>query len=188
MKNWWYYHKWYVICGIILFLSAADILAAKFGWFRDDPDVQIAYIGEEPLSEDDLASLEARFASLVDDYNHDGKVIAKVNSYVTGSLTSTDPDVLSYRQATEISLIGDIEDCVSYFFLMDHPEEVQRQFQILAMPDGSCPAETDLSAEDKVLPWDFGLSLGRRCFYGKKRSAFADECAGLWDSLQKGSD
>ena len=26
MKNWWYYHKWYVLCGIILFF----ILGSEF--------------------------------------------------------------------------------------------------------------------------------------------------------------
>lgn len=188
MKNWWYYHKWYVICGIILFLSIVDIIANKFGWFKDTPDVQIAYIGENALEEDTLAVLKERFASLADDYNHDGKVIVQINPYVTGPLSSTDPEVISYRQATEITLIGDIEDCESYFFLMDNPENVQRQFQILAMPDGSCPADTDISAEDKVVPWDFNLYLGRRYFYGEKRSDHADECAGLWDSLQGGTD
>lgn len=61
MKNWWYYHKWYVICGIILFLSIADIIANKFGWFKDEPDIQIAYIGEEALSEEQEAALKESF-------------------------------------------------------------------------------------------------------------------------------
>lgn len=70
---------------------------------------------------------------------------------------------------------------------MDHPDNVQMQFQILAMPDGSCPPETDISAEGKVVQWDFGLYLGRRCFYSEKRSDYANECDILWNSLQGGT-
>lgn len=49
MKNWWYYHKWYVICGVILFFIAIDIIGNNLGWFKDTPDIQIAYIGDAPL-------------------------------------------------------------------------------------------------------------------------------------------
>lgn len=183
MKNWWYYHKWYVICGIILLFSIVDIIGSKLGWFKDTPDIQIAYIGDSPLPEETVASLEETFSSLADDYNHDGKVLAKVNQFVSGASVG-DFESLSYQQATEIALIGDIDDCTSYFFLMEDPDKVQREFQVLAMPDGSCPPEYDLSAEGKVIPWDSQLYLGRRCFYNEKRTSYADECSLLWDALQ----
>lgn len=96
---------------------------------------------------------------------------------------------------------------------MENPEDVQKEFQVLAMPDGSCPADTDFSIENKVFPWKgckvlserslgnytttlFGqtesgsnqellekLYLGRRCFYNKKHSKYADECSELWNKL-----
>lgn len=183
MKNWWYYHKWYVICGVILFFAAIDIIGNNLGWFKDTPDLQIAYIGDTPLPEDTAASIEDTFVSLAEDYNQDGTVLIEINQYITGASTG-DAESLSYQQAVEIALIGDIEDRASYFFLMEDPGKVQREFQILAMPDGSCPDEYDFSAEGKVIPWDFGLYLGRRCFYNEKRTLYADECSQIWDTLQ----
>lgn len=187
MKNWWYYHKWYVICGIILFFSVINLIGNKLGWFKDTPDIQITYIGDNPLPEDTSASLEDTFSSLADDYNQDGKVLVQINQFVSGASTG-DIDSLSYQQASEIALIGDIDDCTSYFFLMENPDKVQRELQILAMPDGSCPAEYDLSADGKVIPWNSHLYLGRRCFYNEKRTPYADECSQIWDTLQGGLD
>ena len=168
MKNWWYYHKWYVICGIILFFSALSMIGNKLGWFKDIPDIQIAYIGEAPLPEDAAASIEEAFSSLAEDYNHDGKVLVKINQFVSGA-SAEDIESLSYQQAEEIALIGD---------------NVQTEYKLLAMPDGSCPSEYDLSAEDKVIPWDSHLYLGRRCFYSEKRTPYSDECGRLWDTLK----
>ncbi len=184
MKNWWYYHKWYVICGIVLFFAAIDIIGNNLGWFKDTPDLQIAYIGDAPLPEDTAASIEDTFVSLAEDYNHDGKVLVKINQFVSGASVG-DAESLSYQQASEIALIGDIEDCTSYFFLMEDPGKVQREFQVLAMPDGSCPDEYDYSAEGKAIPWDHGLYLGRRCFYNEKRVPYADECSKIWDAFSK---
>jgi len=187
MKNWWYYHKWYVICGVILFFITIDLIGNKLGWFKDEPDIQIAYIGDNPLPEDTAASVEQTFSSLADDYNHDGKVLIKINQFVSGASVG-DIESLSYQQATEIALIGDIDDCASYFFLTEEPDKLQREFQILALPDGSCPAEYDLSADDKVIPWDSLLYLGRRCFYSEKHTPYEDECSQIWDTLQKQYD
>lgn len=188
MKNWWYYHKWYVICGIILICIAIDLAGNKLGWFKDTPDVQIAYIGNNPLPEDTAASIEEIFSDLADDYNHDGKVLVQLNQFVSGTSLG-DIDSLAYQQASEIALMGDIEDCVSYFFLMEEPDKVQREFQVLAMPDGSCPSEYDLSAEDKVITWDLDsepqLYLGRRCFYNEKHTPYAEEFSQIWDRLRE---
>ncbi len=183
MKNWWYYHKWYVLCGIILFFIGIDIIGNNLGWFRDTPDHQIAYIGDHSLPEDIAASIENTFTSLAGDYNHDGKILVKINQFVS-NISAGDAESLSYQQAAEIALIGDIDDCTSYFFLMEDPGKVQRDFQVLAMPDGSCPDEYDFSAEGKVIPWDFGLYLGRRCFYSRSKTLYAEECSQIWDTLQ----
>ena len=183
MKNWWYYHKWYVLCGIILFFIGIDIIGNNLGWFRDTPDLQIAYIGDHSLPEDIAASIENTFTSLAGDYNHDGKILVKINQFVS-NISAGDAESLSYQQAAEIALIGDIDDCTSYFFLMEDPGKVQRDFQVLAMPDGSCPDEYDFSAEGKVIPWDFNLYLGRRCFYSRSKTLYADECSQIWDTLQ----
>jgi len=218
MKNWWHYYKWYVICGAILFFIFIDLIGNAFGWFQKSPDIQIAYVGETSLPEDTVNAVKQAFASLCEDYNHDGEILVQVNQYISGNPKDVDADTLSYRQASMITLMGDINDCESYFFLMENPDEVQREFQVLSMPDGTCPDETDFSAEGKVLRWEncpllsemdlgsyttilFGqeesgsnqdllasLYLGRRCFYDDRHSEHAAECSLLWDTLQGGSN
>lgn len=123
-------------------------------------------------------------------------------------------EAAEYRQASQIRLNGDINDCESYFFLLDDPEAFQKQYQILAMADGSCPDDTDVSASDKIFAWntskalssiDLGtyhttllgqettgsnqeilssLYLGRRCFYDSRETRYAAECAVLWNRLR----
>ena len=213
MKNWWYYHKWYVISGIILFFISFNLLSNAFGWFKKTPDFQIAYIGEFPLPDDTVKALEKAFSSLADDYNHDGQIIVHVNQYTTGSLNDNNADNLEYRQASELQLIADIDHCESYFFLMETPEIIQDTYQILALPDGNCPAPSDFSVTDKTIVWsdidvfqnlNLGsykttllgnetsgensellapLYLGRRCFYTSPKPENADDCAILWNKL-----
>lgn len=217
MKNWWYYYKWYVVCGGILFCITVYLIGNAFGWFQKTPDIQIAYIGETRLPEDTVSALENTFACLAEDYNHDGEILVHINQFINKKPDNGDADMLSYRQAFMVALMGDINDCESYFFLMEKPEEVQKEFQVLAMPDGSCPDDVDFSIEDKVFQWkscrllsepELGsytitvlgetesgsnqellsnLYLGRRCFYNKKQTKYADKCNQLWNILQGGA-
>jgi hypothetical protein len=123
-----------------------NLTAGYFGWFQKKPDLQIAYVGSVKLPDDTVASLEQIFASLAEDYNGDGSILVQVNQYVSGSPELSDAESASYRYAAEVTLIGDINDCESYFFLMELPEDFQRTYQILAMPDGSCPDDLDFSS------------------------------------------
>lgn len=211
-RNWWHYYKWYVICGVVLFGIACDLIGNALGLWHPSPDIQIAYVGETPLPQDTVAALEAAFASIAGDFNGDGKVTVKINQYASNS-QNTDPDAVYYGTASEITLIGDISDCESYFFLMDDPERFQREQQLLACPDGSCPDKADHSTDDKVLLWSdcpvlSGLELGsysinilgenitgsnqellselyigRRCFYTDSVTDNVEQCSVLWDTL-----
>lgn len=223
MKNWWYYHKWYVICGVILFAAACSLIGNALGLWTKKPDFQIAYVGKMQLPQDTVNALERAFASLGSgfdydfDFNQDGEVIIRVNQYINGS-KSAETEVLQYEYASEISLIGDISDCDSYFFLTDNPDNLQRRFQILAAPDGSCPDERDYSTGDKVILWSdcpllsemelgsystfilgeeqtgssqellSGLYLGRRCFYTDALSDNYEQCSELWNALANASE
>jgi len=211
-KNWWHYYKWYVICSVILFGIACDLIRNVLGLWHPCPDIQIAYVGETPLPQDTIAALENAFASIGWDFNEDGKIIVKVNQYASNS-QNADPDAVYYNTASEVTLIGDISDCESYFFLMDDPERFQREQQLLACPDGSCPDKADHSTDDKVLLWSdcpalsglelgsysiniFGenitgsnqellskLYIGRRCFYTDAVTDNVEQCSALWDTL-----
>ena len=212
LKNWWYYHKWYVICGIILVWILGDIAGNALGLREKKPDFQIAYVGETILPDDTVTALEQAFAGLGGDFNGDGESIVQINQYVL-SFQAPDPETASSNYTSEVLLMGDISACDSYFFLTDDPENLQKAFQIFADSDGSCPDASDISPEGKVLLWancsaltdmELGsytvaaagneitgesqellseLSLGRRCFYSEKTVNSYSQCNELWNSL-----
>lgn len=215
-KNWWYYYKWYVVCGVILLGIIINVMGNYLGWWTKVPDLQIAYVGKAELPADTVSALEDVFTSIAADFNGDGEIIVQINQYISG-LNSTDPEMAQYEYASELSLIGDISDCESYLFLMDDPEQFQRNYQLIAAMDGNCPDDTDFSIEDKVISWSScpllvekdlgtystsilgkeitgsnqellsGLFLGRRCFFNEDRTNDVEKCAELWDVLCKDS-
>ena len=116
-------------------------------------------MGSTYLPEDTVAALEQGFAQLAGDFNQDGSALVRVNQFITADPEAA-PDTALSSYGSEIKLMGDISANESYFFLTDDPETLQRSFQILADPDGSCPDETDYSAEGKTVLWSdcFALS------------------------------
>ncbi len=206
IKNWWYYYKWYVLCGIIGLGILIRLIGGAFGLWEKTPDLQIAYVGEIQLPNDTAAAIEDAFASAAGDYNGDGEVLVRLNQYVTNS-SETDP------LGSDLPLIGDIDNCDSYFFLMDDPETFQKGYRLLANLDGSCPEDSDCSIDGKVVPLTdcaafsgidlgtytdtllgqetsgsneellSGLFLGRRCFYNEETTPYADHCSELWSTL-----
>lgn len=58
-----------------------------------------------------------------------------------------------YGYGAEVTLLADITEGESHFFIMEDPEAVQQSFQILAHLDGSIPADEDFGAMDKVFAW-----------------------------------
>lgn len=211
-KNWWHYYKWYVIVGVVLAAALVNLTGNALGLFTKSPDLQIAYVGAGRLPDDTVLALEQIFASLIDDYNQDGAILVQVNQYIRDNNTA-DAETTSAQYASEISLLGDISDCESYLFLMDDPERFQREFQVLAMPDRSCPSDADYSTDGKVILWadcpllttpEAGsyteiiggqsvsgdnqklftdLYLGRRYFYNDKTAENIEDCDSLWDLL-----
>lgn len=169
MKNWWYYYKWYVISGFILFGICFYLIGNFFGLFKKEPDLQIAYIGQEYLDDDTENSIKEKFTALADDYNHDGEVLVQINQYCHNN---------------EIGVVGDINDCESYFFILEDPNNFQNQYQVLAMPDGSCPDSKDFSTSNKVLPLTSSLYIGRRCYYTNNKPKFIDNYETIWNSLK----
>lgn len=216
IKNWWYYHKWYVICAGIVLYVVLSLVGNALGITSSRPDVQIAYVAKDKLPQDTVAALEEAFCSIIDDFNGDGKILVQINQYTEGD-AQANAEASYFQYASEVTLISDINDCESYFFLLEDPETFQKGYQVLARPDGSCPESLDFSTEDKVFCWKncpalTGLNLGtyhetylgedisgdnqdlledlyigRRCFYNEKTTDSPDECSQLWEKLTKGA-
>lgn len=209
-KNWWYYYKWYVVCGVLVLGVICRLIGNALGFWNKKPDFQIAYVGKTILTEETISTLEQAFTSIGNDLNGDGEVLVQINQYISG-IPNADAETAYYEYAGEISLIGDISGCESYFFLTDDPDELQREYQILADPDGGCPEEMDYTTDGKVIAWPdcpllyesadnssapaqeqsensretlSHLYLGRRCFYNDKQTEHFEQCNALWNLIR----
>ena len=54
---------------------------------------------------------------------------------------------------SQITILADITEGESHFFLLEDPVDFQLSFQVLANLDGSIPAEDDFEALNKVFRW-----------------------------------
>ncbi len=199
IANWFYYYKWWIVAWAVLLYILVSIVCSALGIGQVKPDYRFAYVGSRELPEEFAASLEAQLATLGSDVNGDGEVTVELRRYVTGY----DGDLetaMYYNYAADVTLVADISAGESYFFLAENPAELQKNYQIFAMPDGSAPGEDDESVEGKVIRWSdcpalAGLDIdqerlenlwvGRRCFYGEASHESDDA---LWSVITKGAE
>lgn len=213
--NWWYYHKWHVVIGIVLVLALGNIIWSALGIGKVFPDYQVAYVGSTSLPADAVSALENALAQLGTDANGDGRVVVKVNQFVSAD-GSGDEDAAMYAYASNTTMMADLASCDSYFFLLEDPDTFQRNYQVLRRLDGTLPTDFDRDYENCYLPWTAcpalaGLELGsysetvldqtiagdsqellsnlyiaRRGFWTDKTVSNPDECDTLWAELTKG--
>ncbi len=203
-KNWWHYHKWHVVTGVVLLAILCSILWNAL--HQDEPDLQIAYVGSSALPEDTAAAVEAAFEALGEDLNGDGRTDARLVQYVSGS--GADP---AYGAASEVTLLGDITGCESYFFLLEDPEGFQEAYHALCRLDGDdtvdevclswarCPSLAGQELGGYAEPF-FGqtvtgsnqellsrLYLARRGFWTEKTAPHPEGCEALWERITEGA-
>lgn len=213
-RNWWHYHKWHVAFAAVAVLVLADIGKDVLGIGRIRPDYQVAYVGTAPLPDDTADALQAALTALGQDANGDGRVVVQINDYASGGGV----DGGEYAAASAVTLMGDIADCESCFFLLEDPEAFQRSYHILRRLDGSLPAETDRDYESCCLRWADcpvlarqalgeyhssvagqersgsnqellgGLYLARRGFWTERTAQNPEACDALWAAMTEGAD
>ena len=209
-KNWWHYHKWHIAIGIVLAGIGINILCHALGIGQIRPDYQIAYVGENALPDDTAAAIEAAFAALGEDLNRDGRVTVQLNQYA-----STGDAEMAI--SAEVTLMSDIMNRESYFFLLEDPAGFQVKYRSLRRLDGSLPEEGDYSADGTYLAWGdcpalagvelgsysyevagktvtgssnelaAGLSIARRGFWTGESCKYPEGCDALWDKLAEGA-
>ncbi len=209
-KNWWHYHKWHVATAVVLLGIGASLIAHALGFGQVRPDYQVAYVGEDPLPDGTAAAIESAFAALGVDLNGDGQVVAWLNQYPTGN------GDLQLAASSQVTLMADVLDGESYFFLLEDPKQFQQDYQALCLLDGTLP-ENPSDAEGTFLPWTAcpvlagaelgeysyhlmgetvtgssdelvsGLYLARRGFWTEKTSPYPAGCEALWNELTKGA-
>ena len=139
--NWWYYHKWHVVMGLLVFVFIADIGRSMLGIGKTKYDYQIAFVSDTTMSENAQAAVEEVFASFGEDLNNDGKITVCINQYPV--YLTDDKEYSEDVQAAQVSMIGDIDEGSSYLFILDDPEVFQDVYGILAYTDGTLPETTD---------------------------------------------
>ncbi len=192
-KNWWHYH-WKMVAVIAVAVAAAvSMILHNLGVTEPVVDYQVAYVGSERLSDETVEELTDFFESQGEDASGDGKVTVSITQYVFYENTD-DYDYAQLTMSASAALESDILTQSSYFFLMDNPEGMMRDYELLAGAEGNLPAEGDFSWEDKVMPLTqvmedappeaSELYLGRRGFYDEDHVVkYKDACDRLWEKL-----
>ncbi|MBD5155070.1 MAG: hypothetical protein HDT15_08415 [Oscillibacter sp.] len=209
-KNWWHYHKWHVVLCVGLVVILGSIVWNALHQVK--PDYQIAYVGTNALPEDTAAAVEGCFAAFGEDLNGDGSVVVRLEQYASSD--GTDPQTV---MAATVKLMADLEECASYFFLLEDPEGFQQNYFTLSLLDGSLPADGDDSGKGTYLAWEqcpalartdlgdysyallggtasgssnelvSGLYIARRGFWTEKDSPYLEGCNALWEKITEGA-
>lgn len=209
-KNWWYYHKWYVVAAMVLLAILGNIVWNALHQVK--PDYQIAYVGTNALPDDTAAALEACFAALGEDLNGDGGVVVRLAQYASSEGLDAQT-----AMAAEVRLMADLTERESYFFLLEDPEQFQRNYHMLRRLDGTLPANGDDSAEGTYLAWGqcpvlaqmdlgeysyalmggmasgsssellSGLYIARRGFWAEDEAPYPEGCNALWEKITEGA-
>lgn len=195
------YYKWWLVVGAIGLLLLGNLIWSVLGIGEVRPDYSFAYVSKSELPPAQAETLETALATLGEDVNGDGQVVAELHQYVQGP--GGDPETALYMQyAGSVTLIADIEAGESFFFLTDDPEELQNAYQLYAFPDGTPPAEDDYQVADKVIRWADspalaglevdqaameGIYIGRRVFYEDTKTEKHGPSEALWNVILEGA-
>lgn len=166
-RNWWEYHKGWLLFGAVLLIGAAFFIRDIF--FRPSPDYQVGYVSKTPLPDEVKDSLRERLEELGEDVNGDGQVLVEIFTYVLGFDEQGMMDV-NAATAGITSLTVDLSQGRVHLLLLDDPEGFQARMGALCYLDGSTPPidKADYGATDwqnmvyawKDCPVLSGLDLG----------------------------
>jgi len=183
LANWWYYHKWHVIIALVLIFSLADILKNALHIGETEPDYRIAYVGMNALPEDTVTQLKSSLEALGEDLNHDGRVLFEINQYTSNENAGSDSAY--YKYAAEVLLIADLDECESFFFLLEDPDGFEKGYGSLAYLDGSLPAEDAKDFENMYISWNDSPLLSSLELGAYQTDTLGMEATGSSDELMK---
>ena len=143
-RNWWDYHKWHVVIGIVCVILMLDLIGDVLHNVRNKPDYKIAYVGYTDLPDDIAEALENAFAGLGEDLNGNGKVQVELLEYqLYRESDSINP--AEQEQGAEMGynasmlLTTNIELVESMIWLLEEPEDFNAHYPILCHADGTLP-------------------------------------------------
>lgn len=214
-QNWFYYNKWWLVVGAVILWAAGSMLWNVLGIGKVEPDYRFAYVSSVRLPDSTVEAVENALAAFGQDVNGDGRVAVALTQHISGN--ENDVENMMYGYAAEVTVLADLTQGESTFFLLEDPVSFQLAFQILAHLDGSMPAEDDFEALDKVYLWDncpalaslelgsyednyldltetgenqellSGLYLGRRFFYDPDQQKNPEADNAFWLAITEGA-
>lgn len=151
--NWWRYHWLYVLIGVLAVIAAAGIAWEHLT--RTEYDCGVALVTRYAVTPEELSALKTTLEAAAEDSNGDGRVQVAVND-IQIDYTATDLDDTSIRQMTTNvdKLHADFYTGQSGVFILDDPENFQRNHAALLYLDGSEPAEDVVDWENMVRFWN----------------------------------
>ena len=192
-RNWWEYHRWYVLGGLIFLLLAGNAFHNAVRTNRNLPDYTVAYVGQAAMPEELELIIEAGLAQLGEDRNGNGEVRVELRQFVTG----VTPD----GYASSMALVTSIETNESMIFLLEDPALFHGSYPVLSMPDGTepgddgqpwlrwgdCPALAELPLEgigtQEILA---NLSIARRGVWDREDDERIVSALELWERMTDG--
>ena len=193
-RNWWEYHKWYVIAALVCAVLLADLVYDMVTSRREQPDYVVAYVGQTALPEELVRTVEEGLATLGEDVSGNGEIRVQLRQFVI----PREEGELGYN--TSLMLQGSIENAESMVFLLEDPRWFRENYPILCRADGSadtpdsqvplyylwgdCPALTALELPPEL----GGLALARRGLWGDERTDRIEAAIGLWEAMTAGAE
>lgn len=158
-KNWWYYHKFHLLIGIIAVALVGNFIYSIAT--KVDPDYTIALLTSYSMPENGLTQLEECITPYADDRNGDGKVVVRVSNYVFSQDTSD----YTQQEASLVRFIADANENQSIIYLHDEDgfnalatsDNLEGFFQYndgTAMPQGADDFENAMVSWEEVKAFD----------------------------------
>lgn len=195
-KNWWHYHWQHLLIAAAALLALGGIVWEQVT--RVEPDCCIALVTRYAVTPEETAALRQALEGVCPDTNGDGRVSVAVSTMeIDYTSASLDEAAVMAMTANVEKLNADFYTMQSGIFLLDDPENFQKNHQALCYLDGSEPPEGAADWENMTVPFADGLAAGmtflnlkaeelyfarRAAVTPEEQSAFAGANA-LWDAM-----
>ena len=193
-RNWWEYHKWYVIVAVVCAVLLADLVYDMVHSRREQPDYVVAYVGQTALPEELVRAVEDGLTTLGEDLSGNGEVRVQLRQFVIPREDSE----LGYN--TSLMLQSSIENAESMVFLLEDPHWFRENYPILCRADGTpdtpdsqvpldylwgnCPVLTALELPEALN----SLALARRGLWGDELTDRIRGGIALWEAMTAGAE
>lgn len=161
--NWWRYHWLHVLIGVLAVITAAGIAWEHIT--RPEYDCGAALVARYAVTPEEMSSLKEALETAAADSNGNGRIQVAVSD-IQIDYTATDLDDASIQQMTANvdKLHADFYTGQSGVFILDDPENFQRNHAALLYLDGTEPPMDAADWQNMVRPWSDSPVLERLTF------------------------